>query len=116
MAVYVNNITIDTGEYFSRDFFLDNADGSPLDLTGYTAASQIRKHPESLNATAVFDIEFVDRVNGNIKISLGSSETALMKPGRYVWDMMFTDPNSKKSIVMEGNVLATEDVSLDCEL
>ena len=69
MAVYVNNITIDTGEYFSRDFFLDNADGSPLDLTGYTAASQIRKHPESLNAAAVFNIEFVDRVNGNIKIN-----------------------------------------------
>ena len=39
-----------------------------------------------------------------------------MKPGRYVWDMMFTDSNSKKSIVMEGNVLATEDVSLDCQL
>lgn len=114
MSVYVYNISIDTGEHFSRDFFLDNVDGSPLDLTGYTAASQIRKHPESLNTTAVFNIEFVDRANGNIKISLGSSETALIKPGRYVWDMMFTDSNSKKSIVMEGNVLATEDVTLDC--
>ena len=30
MAVYVNNITINTGEYFSKDFYLDNIDGSSL--------------------------------------------------------------------------------------
>ena len=39
MAVYVNNITVDTGSSFYRDFYLDNADGTPLDLTGYTGKS-----------------------------------------------------------------------------
>ena len=63
MAVYVNNITINTGEYFSRDFYLDNIDGTPLNLTGYTAASQVRKHPESVYATANFTVGFVERAN-----------------------------------------------------
>ena len=113
MAVYVNNITIRTGEYFSRDFYLDNLDGSPLDLTGYSGSSQIRKHQESLNPTARFLLSFVDRVNGRIRLTLSSSTTATIKPGRYVYDILFTDPSDKKSIVIEGNILATQDVTID---
>ena len=115
MAVYVNNLTINTGEYFSRDFYLDNIDGTSLNLTSYTGQSQIRKHPESLNPTATFNLGFVDRTNGRIRISLASTITAEIKPGRYVYDVLFTDNTTKKSIVIEGNVLATEDVSTGCQ-
>ena len=97
MAVYVNNITLNTGEYFSRDFYLDNIDGSPLNLTGYTAASQMRKHPESVNATADFKVGFIDRANGRIRVSLATTTTRLVKPGRYVWDLMFTEANPQTS-------------------
>ena len=114
MAVYVNNITLNTGEYFSRDFYLDSIDGTPLDLTGYTAASQMRKHPESVNATADFNVGFIDRANGRIRVSLATTTTRLVKPGRYVWDVMFTDSSNKKSIVIEGNVLATPDITPSC--
>ena len=113
MAVYVNNITIRTGEYFSRDFYLDNLDGSSLDLTGYSGSSQIRKHQESLNPTATFLLSFVDRSNGRIRLSLSAATTATLKPGRYVYDILFTDASGKKSIVIEGNILATQDVTLD---
>ena len=113
MAVYVNNITIRTGEYFSRDFYLDNLDGSSLDLDGYSGSSQIRKHQESLNPTATFLLSFVDRSNGRIRLSLSAATTATLKPGRYVYDILFTDPSGKKSIVIEGNILATQDVTLD---
>ena len=114
MTVYVNNITINTGEYFSRDFYLDNVDGTPLNLVGYAASSYIRKHPESLNPTAKFNVGFIDRDNGRIRLSLGSTITTAIKPGRYVYDVLFTDTEDKKSIVIEGNVLATEDISDRC--
>jgi len=114
MSVYVNNIIIDTGAYFSRDFYLDNIDGTSLDLTGYTAASQIRKHPDSVNATANFKVGFIDRENGRIRVSLAKTTTAGIKPGRYMYDVMFTDDSGDKSIVIEGNVLATQDISTDC--
>ena len=114
MTVYVNNITINTGEYFSRDFYLDNIDGTPLNLVGYAASSYIRKHPESLNPTAKFNVGFVDRDNGRIRVSLASTVTAEIKPGRYVYDVLFTDNTTKKSIVIEGNILATEDISNSC--
>lgn len=114
MAVYVNNITINTGESFSRDFYLDNSDGTPLDLSGYSAASQIRKHPESLNPTATFNVGFIDRSNGRIRVSLASTITADIKPGRYVYDVLFTDGSGNKSIVIEGGILATDDISDNC--
>ena len=111
MAVYVNNFTIETGAYFSRDFYLDNSDGTSLDLTGYSAKSYLRKHPESVNATSIFNVGFINREDGHIRVSLATTATKAIKPGRYVYDVLFTDPSDKKSIVIEGQVLATQDIS-----
>ena len=111
MAVYVNNFTIETGAYFSRDFYLDNSDGTSLDLTGYTAKCHLRKHPSNINTTAVFNVGFINRTDGRIRISLSSKDTKEIKPGRYVYDVLFTDASDKKSIVIEGQVLATQDIS-----
>ena len=44
MTVYVKNLTINGGETFSEDITLFSADGTGVvDLTGFTAQSQIRK-------------------------------------------------------------------------
>ena len=109
MAVYVNNITVNTGENFYRDFYLDNIDGTPLDLTGYTGKSEVRKHPDSVGAATTFTLSFVDRTNGHFRLSLDRYETEKIKPGRYVYDVMFTDSSNKKSIVLEGMFNARED-------
>ena len=111
MSVYVNNFTIETGAYFSRDFYLDNSDGTSLDLTGYSAKSYLRKHPESVNATSIFNVGFINREDGHIRVSLATTATKEIKPGRYVYDVLFTDASDKKSIVIEGQVLATQDIS-----
>ena len=115
MAVYVNNITINTGAYFSKDFYLDNIDGSSLNLAGYGASSYVRKHPSSLNTAAEFTVGFVDRDNGIIRLSLSSEDTAKIKPGRYVYDVLASvgvGTANVKRIVIEGNVLATDEISV----
>ncbi len=46
MAVYVSNLTVNTGTTFSQIFTLESADtNSATDLTGFTASAQMRKHP-----------------------------------------------------------------------
>ena len=114
MAVYVNNITINSGDNFYRDFYLDEVDGSSLDLTGYSAAAQMRKHPESNKVVATFNVSFVDRTEGRIRLSLNPSITKDIKSGRYCYDVLFTDTSGKKSIVLEGQVNVTPDMSTDC--
>ena len=44
MAVYVSNLTVNTGTTFSQIFTLESADtNSATDLTGFTATAQMRK-------------------------------------------------------------------------
>lgn len=114
MAVYVNNITVDTGENFYIDYYLDNVDGTPLDLTGYTGKSEVRKHPDSVGAATTFSLTFVDRTNGRFRLSLSKQQTSTIKPGRYSYDVMFTDSSNKKSIVVEGSVLASQEITTGC--
>jgi len=114
MSVYVNNITVNTGENFYRDYYLDNIDGTPLDLTGYTGKSEVRKHPDSVGAATTFSLTFVDRSNGRFRLSLSKEQSSTIKPGRYSYDVMFTDSSSKKSIVVEGNILATQEITTGC--
>ncbi len=111
MAVYVSNITIPAGEDFEQTFTLENAvDDSYFDLNSYSAKSHLKKHPSSLNTTAVFQITFTNRQAGEILISLGSSITSSIRPGRYSYDIVIDD-GSKKKRVVEGSALVTAGVT-----
>lgn len=111
MAVYVSNITIPAGEDFEQTFTLENsADDSYFDLNNYSARSYLKKHPSSLNTTAVFDVTFPNRDLGTLMISIGSSITSNIKPGRYSYDILI-DNGTKKTRVVEGSALVTAGVT-----
>ena len=111
MAVYVSNITIPIGEDFEQVFVLENTIGnSTFDLSTYDARSFLKKHPSSLNKTAVFQVTFTNENAGELAISLGSSITSLLKPGRYSFDILI-DNGIKKKRVVEGSALVTAGVT-----
>ena len=113
-VVYVNNITIDSGEDFSQDFTLLESGGKLVDLTNYSAKGQLRKHADSRTAIT-FQIEFVDRVKGKIALNIPRWTTSLLKSGRYVYDVMVTKPNGNKEMVLEGTALVRPGVSKSSE-
>ena len=84
MAAFVSNIVIDVGADFNQTFNLEGSNNAPLDLTGYTGASIMKKHPSSLSTTATFAVSFPNRTQGQVKISLGSTITNGLKAGRYL--------------------------------
>jgi hypothetical protein len=111
MAVYVSNVTIPCGADFEQIFNLEEASGIPLDLTNYTGTSELKKHPLSLKKTATFTVSFVgSRTEGKVQISLASSVTSQIRPGRYSYDILL---NSGTSIirVVEGSALVTAGVT-----
>ena len=113
-AVYVSNIVINQGADFSQVFNLADSSNDSVDLTNYALTAQMRKHAGSsvshnLNPTVV-----QPPTSGGVRITLTDVQTAALKPGRYVYDILFTDPSDKRSIVIEGQILATQDVSTDC--
>ena len=113
-VVYVNNITVDSGEDFSQDFTLYESGGKLVDLTNYSAKGQIRKHADSSTAIT-FQIGFINRLQGKIELNIPRWTTSLLKPGRYVYDVMVTKPNGTKEMVLEGTALVRPGVSKSTE-
>jgi len=104
MSVYVVNLVIDQGADFQQTFDLTAANSEPLDLTGWAAAAQMRKHSGS-KTFYVFSVEFTDREAGQIKITLSDVATRAIKPGRYIYDLILTDTNLEKVKMLEGQAL-----------
>ena len=110
MAAYISNIVIDAGADFNQTFNLENTANSPLDLTGYTATSKLKKHPASLSDKATFSVSFPNRAQGQLKISFGSSITSALKAGRYSYDVLLNDGSIKTRIV-SGSAIITAGVT-----
>lgn len=111
MAVYVTNLVVNAGVDFEQVFTLEDAgSNSILNLTGYSVKSQMRKHPAAVGVTTF--ISSIHNANaGQIKIGLTTTSTSSLKPGRYVYDVVLTDPDNIMSRVVEGMVLVREGVT-----
>lgn len=111
MAVYVNNLVINSGEDFSQEITFETPIDEIINLTGYSALSYIRKHPESSKIVAGFGVSFFNPSSGKIRLSLGSTITSSIPEGRYVYDVLITKTNGSKQIVLEGMVNVRSGVS-----
>ena len=99
----ISNIFIDCGADYTTTVTDTDSSGSALDLTGYTAAAQIRITYESSSATVAFTVAFnSDRTTGKLDISLTGAQTAPIAQGRYVYDVLITSGASAKTRVVEG--------------
>ena len=72
-----------------------------LNLTGYTAAAQLRKSHGSSTATA-FTATLASATDGIVQIKLTDTVTAALAYGRYVWDLQLTTASGTKLKVVEG--------------
>ena len=89
---------------------MEDSANSPLDLTGYSATSKLKKHPASLNDKAAFAVSFPSRTQGQLKIALGSSITSALKAGRYSYDVLLND-GSLKTRIVSGSAIVTAGVT-----
>ncbi len=110
MTVFVQNLTINARESFSRDLDILSAGGGPVNLTGYSGASHIRKHTDS-GLSAVMAVGITSAADGKLRLSLTDAQTAGLTPGRHVYDVLLTKPSGSKLIAVEGSVLVRPGIS-----
>jgi hypothetical protein len=113
MAVFVANFTIERGTDFEIEFALKDTDGLPFNLTDYKVFAKLRKHRQSETFVA-FRTGILSRVDGLITLTLPRWFSAKLKPGRYVYDVIVEDINFKKTVVLEGDIIAEGLVSQSC--
>ena len=104
-----SNLVIDQGTTFSTDLSLTDENGDALQLSGYTANSQIRKWYTSANPAAIFTTS-INVNTGTITLSLSANQTSNLVSGRYVYDVEVTD-GATVSRIVEGIVTVTPQVT-----
>lgn len=101
------NLVIDQGTTFTQVISLTGSDDIAVNTDVYTARGQIRKHYLS-NTSVSFTTTLA---NGDLTLSLTSTQTANIVAGRYVYDVELVDSSNNVTRLMEGIITITPEVS-----
>jgi hypothetical protein len=85
--------------------FKDSAD-APIDLTGWTAYAQVWNRGRSTKY-ADFEVTYVNRAQGTIKIALTDVQTAAF-PDEAYYDVLLEDTAGLRNYYLEGIVYVSE--------
>jgi len=109
MAI-IANLYIDQGTDFSITVDVTDSAGEILELSGYTAAAQMRKTYSSSSVSATFSTSIAE-LAGQVTISLTDAQTSAIKAGRYVYDLNITSDAGLVTRVVEGQAIVTPGVT-----
>jgi hypothetical protein len=104
-------LDIDQGSDFSAEIQLENDDGTPMNLSGFSVYSQFRK---SYGSTIGYSLNPVvlNASQGTIKLSLSGVESSSIRPGRYLYDIEIINTLVQiKTRVLEGVVTISAEIT-----
>lgn len=84
--------------------------GTLVDLTTYTAVSQLRRSYTSIYAVQL-TVTIDSPTTGVIELSLGNTETAGLDPLRYVYDVVIIDSSLNRTKVFDGLIIVNPGVT-----
>jgi hypothetical protein len=106
----IANLVIDQGTTFNSIVTLTDQTGTPLNLTGYTVASQFRKSYQSSTAVS-FTASIYDAMAGKVLLQLTPTQTTGVKAGRYLYDIELTSAANERTRALEGLVILTPEIT-----
>jgi|TARA_B100001094_G_scaffold326730_1_gene383469 hypothetical protein len=109
MAI-IANIFIDQGTDFSITVDVTDTAGGVLNMSGYTAAAQIRKTYGSSSVSSTFSTSIAEST-GQVTLSLSDTQTSALDSGRYVYDLNVTSGGGQTTRVVEGQAIVTPGVT-----
>jgi hypothetical protein len=99
----INNLYVDAGSTYSNIITVSASNGQPLNLTGYSVASQMRKSYQSSTSYA-FTASIYEASTGKIRLQLTDEQSALIPAGRWLYDVEITSAGGATTRVVEGIV------------
>jgi hypothetical protein len=106
----ISNLFVDAGSDYSNIITVSSTNGQPLNLSGYTVASQMRKSYSSSTVYA-FTASVYDAANGKVRLQLSASNSSVIPAGRWLYDVEITSSAGAKTRVVEGIVTITPQIT-----
>jgi hypothetical protein len=106
----VSNLIVDAGSDYSTLITVAATNGQPLNLTGYTVASSMRK---SYTSTIVYNFTATvhNAETGKVRLQLSNTQTSAIPAGRWLYDVEITSPTGNRTRVVEGIVTVTPEIT-----
>jgi TRAP-type mannitol/chloroaromatic compound transport system substrate-binding protein len=90
---------------------VNDVQGDAVNLTTYSASSQLRKSYYSSSANTL-TATVTGNANGEITLTMTAANTAALTPGRYVYDLVITNTvDNSKTRVIEGTAIVLPSVT-----
>ena len=110
MAAY-SEITIEQGANLTSTIKVSDTQGDAVNLTTYSASSQLRKSYYSSSANTL-TATITGNANGQITLSMTAANTSNLTPGRYVLDLIITNSTDNSvTRVIEGTAIVLPSVT-----
>ena len=110
MAAY-SEITIEQGANLTSTITVNDTQGDAVNLTTYSASSQLRKSYYSSSANTL-TATITGNANGQITLSMTAANTSNLTPGRYVFDLIITNSvDNSVTRVIEGTAVVLPSVT-----
>ena len=114
MTAGIYNTTIDQGAVWTVVFVYKDPNDNPINLTGYTAAMQLRQAYDS----AVADLTLttsnggitITGATGTVTVNATATQTGALTPGFYVYDLELTSGTNISRLV-QGQLTVAEQVT-----
>lgn len=105
MATGYVELYMNQGATFNDIIYLtDDTTNTVVNIVGYSVESQMRRSYYQQNASANIVCAITDAQNGEITMFVSKANTANIKAGRYVFDVMLTDTENATNKILEGIV------------
>jgi len=104
------DLQIYQGDDYAAEVAVFNVDGTPTDLTGCTAAAQIRNGVAERAPEVV--VPFTAVVSPpKVTLSILKTDTTKLVQPQYYWDLQLTFPNTSRVTVLHGTVRVKHEVT-----
>lgn len=108
------DLSLRSGDSYARSIQIQESDGTPTDLTGYTVRAQVRDRPGGgLLATLITAI-VGDPANGTVSYALTTDQTrslGLLEPV-MVWDIELDAGDTNTTTIASGYVSVCPEVTV----
>jgi hypothetical protein len=112
MTAGIYNATIDQGATWSVTVTYKDSTGAPINLTGYTAALQVRQQYSSVDAdltlTSPSNGIVITPLTGVVVVTMTATQTAALAEGYYVYDLELTSGTYKDRLIQGQLTVAPE--------